>query len=124
MRKNIFDLEDPENYYCMVKKFSGRAVLQIEVSSLNKPRDLFYLAFFSVEFFSGPMTWHSADFCLATPEESIETFKLIERFADTSSAELLSSRYDLKLYTVETPGNTVRIVASDVKRHTEAWALS
>jgi hypothetical protein len=120
---NKFNVDRPVEYACTVRKFSGRSFLHIEAVGSQKPRDRFYIVFYPVEYFSGPITWGSVNFCLASEEEAVETFKLIERYTEIPPEELLGSKYGLKLYTVTMPQNTIRIVAHDAIKHTDEWAV-
>jgi hypothetical protein len=122
---NYFSITDPDSYGCGVYKYvASLSVLHIRVVNSTKPPNLFYIVFYPVEYFSGPMYWQGANFQLAPDEECLMILSRLERYKGTLPEKLLiDEEHKLKLFTVKSPRNTIQIVAKEAKTHNEIWAL-
>lgn len=125
MISSVFDIANPQEYACVVRKYSaGHSALHIQAVSNFKPPDIFYMVFYPVEFFSGPMTWQGVDFQIGSAEETLEIFNRIERYRHVSKQALMNRPYNLRLYIIKTPLGLIQIVAAEAKLHREEWILS
>src|SRR5690606_22753871 len=110
--QNIFSIDNPENYACVIRKYVvGQSVMHIEVVSNFKPPNIFYLVFYPVEYFCGPITWQGVNFEIASSEACLKVISQLERYDNIPDEKLMEDPYSLKLYQVKTDRNTIQILA-------------
>lgn len=133
---NIFDLNNPENYSCIVWHYvASLSNLRIHIYPTNQflnTSATYYLLFSGVIYFSGPMKWDNANFYKGSFEECFTIFQKVQldsqkayskkvaehRWPDAKhdrSEELDASivKEQLGLFKVTTPNFEVLILADN-----------
>lgn len=117
---SMFGIRAPEQHRCQVYRyFNGLSRLYVGVFRPYQQVPAFFLLFSDVGYFEGPVTWQSADFYIAPPEECIALLlrsgmigEAILTFPDAYASITDSAR----LYRVDTPHTPVQIIASSASR--------
>ena len=110
MQANIFSLDDPRQYNCMVESFViGHAEMYIRVSHRTDNK-YFRVWFVMVEYFSGPIRWESANFCLATSQDCLALLRDHIPRLDSLNDDFLTDNF--KLYKVPLPKQDIEIIAA------------
>jgi hypothetical protein len=121
---NFFSLPNPDDFRCIVMKYAiGHSVLHIQLEDQIHRGNILHSVFAPTVYFSGPIRWNGANFQVAPPDECLILLRRIEYLDNISDEKLLSDLYNYKLYTVETPRETIKIIAGMAKLHNEIWAL-
>ncbi len=105
---NIFSIPEPENCECLVWLFTiSHSELYIRI---RRPDGQIVqeVAFFAVEYFSGPLRWKGANLLVKPFLECLKILHTLERF--DASSEDWSHRF--KLYVFPNPRCDVQIVAA------------
>lgn len=120
---NYFDIPTPQIYRCNVFRYhSGLSRMYVRVFKGMSEAPSFYLLFPDVGYFEGPMNWKGVEFqqqdddaCLALMRSTgmVEDFLLEDAETRQALAEAA------KLYVLQTPLTTVRIIAGDAIKLTE-----
>jgi len=71
LAKNIFNIEDVDNYLCYIQMYyKQHSTLIVIVNHISeKKKRKYILSFLAMEYFEGPMSWKGADFRIATSDE-------------------------------------------------------
>lgn len=89
--ENIFGIVAPETYRCIIDTyFIGHSRLMIRVVNNGQKslrRSDFYLNFGLVQYYSGPMSWNNANFCLLSKKENAELYAQLYRDLKISADE-------------------------------------
>ncbi len=115
---NIFNLTAPSLYRCHIfRYYNGLSRLYLRVFKGQQDIPAFYLLFSDVGYVDAPVTWQSADFRIAPPDDCIALLlqtgligQAILQFPDAYAAITENSN----LYVVDTPHTPIRIIAGNV----------
>lgn len=114
--QNIFAIANAEDYWCSIQSYSLElSSLRVDAYIKSDPTNYLQFVFYPVEYFCGPIVWQGANFKLAGSDECLDVLSKLERHEKVSSEKLIGKFYDFKLYTVMTPKNVIRIVASNAQ---------
>lgn len=110
MQANIFALDDPEKYNCMVERFVvGHAQMNIRI--FHQTDNKYFRAWFiNVEYFAGPIRWEGANFCLATSQECLSLLHTRMNRFDGLRDNFLADYF--KLYKATLPKQDIEIIAA------------
>jgi hypothetical protein len=118
MSNNLLKLDEPEKYNCKLRQYRiGHSKLEIQVERRVDYRDIFYIVFLSVSYFSGHFKWQIADLNIVSPEECLQYINMEGRTADYK--EKFLAKPHRKLYKFVTPTETINIVAASFRRLNE-----
>lgn len=111
MTQNIFNLDEPDQYECFVRRFYiGHGTLTVVIRRKDNRTANRYLVFSSVEYFSGAIRWYGANFTIKPDDEALALLRKVERFENYSDEKLLSPP-SYRLYEVQTKFDKIRILA-------------
>ena len=111
MTTNTFDILNPEQYDCLIRKYGiGHSKLNIRVRHNTNPEDTFFIQFSSVAYFSGTIRWRGANFVIKSDDEMLHILRKSEYFDKFSDVKLLKIP-PYKLYEVKTLRDTIQIIA-------------
>ncbi len=117
---NIFALQGAAMYRCQVYRyFNGLSRLYLSVFKPYQQVPFCYILFSDVGYFEGPMSWESADFFKAPPEQCIDLMLktgLIGEAIFTFPDAYASITETMNLYSVRTPHKPIRIIAGGAIR--------
>ncbi|MCI0578811.1 MAG: hypothetical protein L0332_27285 [Chloroflexi bacterium] len=97
VRSNLFEITDPQRHLCSVYYYildKPRMIIMV-VDLLGDARRPFFLDFFGIEYFEGPLNWVGANFFIGTYEEKKDLASQYLVLPDTPDA-----RYTLPFSTI------------------------
>jgi hypothetical protein len=124
---NIFAIEKPQSCMCKVNGYlPAHSLMYIEiVENTSEESVTFCLAFESVQYFEGPLSWQGASFRLGTQHEKLSMVELLKRSDPGKSADYynhLLQRYDL--FVLEESFAKVQIFAANASRESQCPQIS
>jgi hypothetical protein len=112
---NIFGLENPETYQCIVWQYHiSHGWLQIQ---LEKEQQRIYADFAMASYFEGIMRWQGARFKTASEEE----FLGLLRNAGYDKQHVELHHKASRLYIIDTPNSQIRVIAAARVWLTTQW---
>lgn len=106
---NLLGINNPALHRCKVVTYDDDlSQLAIRVYPMTDTKPVFSLQFTGVSFFTGAMNWDNAKF-------EVLGDKHLKQFADNQRLDYDTLPNNSKLYVVQSQGNRVRIIASDVR---------
>lgn len=116
MADRVFEIASPTLYRCQVYRyFNGLSRLYVGAFKPYQNVPAFYVLFSDVAYFEGPVNWQSVDFYIASAQACIDLLlntgvigPAVLQFPDAYATITETAR----LYQVDTPNSTIRIIAS------------
>lgn len=116
-RENIFNLFEPQSFDCYVERYhSNLHVLRIRAERIGPPlqdvENEIEIIFADTLYYEGAFSWTGANFCIAAPEECLQTLEKAGMMGSDSPEEIEETLETYHLFCVKTTtGGTIKIVA-------------